>query len=82
MPDRTVIGIDFGSSQSSIAVLRIGSTNTPELLNVGGARKVVTIPTLLAVDANDGSVIDFGANVRKHYKEEQQGTVIFASNFK
>ncbi len=82
MPERTVIGIDFGSSQSSIAVLRIGSTEAPELLNVGGGRNGVTIPTLLAVDANDGSVIDFGANVRKHYAEEQQGTVIFASNFK
>ncbi|MBR5078397.1 MAG: Hsp70 family protein [Victivallales bacterium] len=82
MPERKVIGIDFGSSQSSIAVLRIGSTESPELLNVGGGRNGVTIPTLLAVDANDGSVIDFGANVRKHYSEEQQGTVIFASNFK
>ena len=82
MPERTVIGIDFGSSQSSIAVLRIGSTEAPELLNVGGGRNGVTIPTLLAVDANDGSVIDFGANVRRHYAEEQQGTVIFASNFK
>ncbi|MBO7566066.1 MAG: Hsp70 family protein, partial [Bacteroidales bacterium] len=82
MPERYVIGIDFGSSQSSIAVLRIGSKETPELLNVGGGRNGVTIPTLLAVDANDGTVMDFGANVRKHYSEEQQGTVIFASNFK
>ena len=78
---RKVIGIDFGSSQSSIAIMEIGSTSSPELLNVGGGRGGVTIPTLLALDPNDDSVIAYGNNVRKHYREEQ-GNVIFASNFK
>ena len=32
---RRVIGIDFGSSQSSIAIMEIGSTAKPELLRDG-----------------------------------------------
>lgn len=80
--ERKVIGIDFGSSQSSIAIMEIGSTGVPELLNVGGGRNGVTIPTLLALDTNDDSVIDYGNNVRKHYREEKTGSVKFASNFK
>lgn len=80
--ERKVIGIDFGSSQSSVSIMEIGSTGVPELLNVGGGRNGVTIPTLLALDANDDSVIDYGNNVRKHYREEKSGSVKFASNFK
>ena len=79
--ERKVIGIDFGSSQSSIAIMDIGSTSVPELLNVGGGRGGVTIPTLLALDPNDDSVIAYGNNVRKHYREDK-GNVIFVSNFK
>ncbi len=77
---RKVIGVDFGSSQSSIAIMEIGSAGKPELLNVGGGRNGVTIPTLLALDPNDDTVLDFGTNVRTHYKQEN--TAKFASNFK
>ena len=79
--ERRVIGIDFGSSQSSIAILKIGSTETPKLLNAGGGREGVTIPTILALDANDDSVVAFGNNVKKYYREET-GNIKFASNFK
>ena len=48
---RKVIGIDFGSSQSSIALMPIGSTHAPSLVKGDNGRK--TIPTLLAVDEND-----------------------------
>ena len=78
--DRKIIGVDFGSSQSSIAIMGIGSSGMPELLNVGGGRNGVTIPTLLALDPNDDTVLDFGTNVRKHYREES--TTKFAANFK
>ena len=80
--ERKVIGLDFGSSQSSIAVLEIGTDHIPELLNVRGGRNGVTIPTLLALDANDNSVIEYGNNVSKRYKEEKDGTIKFVSNFK
>lgn len=78
---RKVIGIDFGSSQSSIAIMEIGSVGTPELLNVGGGRGGVTIPTLLALDPNDDTVISYGNNVKKHYREEK-GSINFQSHFK
>ena len=81
MDHRKVIGIDFGSSQSSIAIMSIGSTEPPELLNVGGGRNGVTIPTILALDPNDDSVIAYGNDVKKHYREDS-GNVKFASNFK
>ena len=77
---RKIIGVDFGSSQSSIAIMEIGSDGKPELLNVGGGRNGVTIPTLLALDPNDDTVLDFGTNVRQHYREES--TTKFVSNFK
>ncbi len=80
--ERMVIGLDFGSSQSSIALMAIGSTGVPKLLPVGGGRDGNTVPTLLALDANDDSVVDYGNNVRKHYREGKQGTIKFASNFK
>ena len=80
MMGRKIIGVDFGSSQSSIAIMEIGSDGKPELLNVGGGRNGVTIPTLLALDPNDDTVLDFGTNVRQHYREES--TTKFVSNFK
>lgn len=84
---RKVIGIDFGSSQSSIAIMDIGSTSVPELLNVGGGRGGVTIPTLLALDPNDDSVIAYGNDARKlklklKQNREEEGNVIFPDNFK
>ena len=84
---RKVIGIDFGSSQSSIAIMDIGSTSVPELLNVGGGRGGVTIPTLLALDPNDDSVIAYGNDARKlklklKLNREEEGNVIFPDNFK
>ena len=81
MGTRKIIGIDFGSSQSSIAIMDIGSVGSPELLNVGGGRNGVTIPTILALDPNDDSVIAYGNDVKKHYREDS-GNVKFASNFK
>ena len=56
--ERKIIGVDFGNSQSSIAIMEIGSAGMPELLNVGGGRNGVTIPTLLALDPNDDTVLE------------------------
>ena len=85
MEERRVIGIDFGSSQSTISILPIGSDGKPELLEAGGGRERKTIPTVLALDANDDSLIAFGndvLDVMRHYHEQQAGRVKFVSNFK
>ncbi len=79
---RKVIGIDFGSSQSSIAIMEIGSNIQPELLNVGGGRNGKTIPTILALDKNDDTLRAAGNEVRQRYKEIADSGCKLVSNFK
>ena len=79
---RKVIGIDFGSSQSSIAIMEIGSNIQPELLNVGGGRNGQTMPTVLALDKNDDTLRAAGNEVRQRYKEVADSSCRLVSNFK
>lgn len=79
---RKVIGIDFGSSQSSIAIMEIGSNIQPELLNVGGGRNGQTMPTILALDKNDDSLRAAGNEVRQRYKEVADSSCRLVSDFK
>ena len=78
---RKVLGIDFGCSQSSIAIMDIGSTGSPTLIPVGGGTRI-TIPTLLAVEKNDDSFRACGYDVCTLFQENEIETVKFASNFK
>ena len=79
---RKVIGIDFGSSQSSIAIMDIGSNIQPELLNVGGGRNGQTMPTVLALDKNDDTLRAAGNEVRLRYKEVANSSCKLVSDFK
>lgn len=79
---RKVIGIDFGSSQSSIAIMDIGSNIQPELLNVGGGRNGQTMPTILALDKNDDTLRAAGNEVRQRYKEVANSSCKLVSDFK
>lgn len=81
-PQRKVIGIDFGSTQSSIAVMTIGTNLQPDLLNLGGGRNGFCIPTQLVLDANDSSIIAWGCEVSEQYRKAEDHDVKFASNFK
>ena len=78
---RKVIGIDFGSSQSSIAIMDIGSNIQPELLNVGGGRNGQTMPTVLALDKNDDTLRAAGNEVRLRYKEVADSSCKLVSDF-
>lgn len=81
--ERKVIGVDFGSTQCSIAFMNIGDDGYPELMNVGSGRGGASIPTLLALDENDESVVAFGNEVKNHYRRDNtQNGLLFASNFK
>lgn len=80
--ERKVIGIDFGSSQSSIAVMGIGTNIRPELLNVGGDRNGQTMPTVLALDGNDDTLRAAGNEVRQRYKEVADSSCKLVSGFK
>lgn len=66
---RKIIGIDFGSTQSSITIMTIGSNKAPELLNISGGKQGVSIPTQLMLDANDDSVIAWGHEVSQRLRE-------------
>lgn len=66
---RKIIGIDFGSTQSSITIMTIGSNKAPELLNIGGGKQGISIPTQLVLDANDDSVIAWGSEVSRRLRE-------------
>jgi len=55
---RQVIGIDFGTTFSSVSFLPLGSPDKPNLLQFSGARHHV--PTLLRLDPNDDSLEDWG----------------------
>lgn len=79
---RKVIGIDFGSTQSSIAIMEIGSNIQPELLNVGGGRNGQTMPTILALDKNDSTLRAAGNEVPKHYREVADSSCKLVSDFK
>ena len=79
---RKVIGLDFGSSQSSIAIMEIGSNIKPELLNVGGGRNGQTMPTILALDKNDDTLRAAGNEVRQRYKEVADSSCKLVSDFK
>ncbi len=79
---RKVIGIDFGSTQSSIAIMEIGSNIQPGLLNVGGGRNGQTMPTILALDKNDDTLRAAGNDVRQRYKEVADSSCKLVSDFK
>lgn len=55
---RQVIGIDFGTTYSSLAFLSIGSPERPRLLEFNGARGHV--PSVLMLDPNDSSIVSWG----------------------
>lgn len=80
---RKIIGVDFGSSQSSISLLKIGTSEAPELIRTSSGRNGTTIPTVLLVDSNDyNDIIAWGADVSQHYKQKSDGDVCFFDNFK
>ena len=79
---RKVIGIDFGSSQSSIAMMEIGLNIQPELLNVGGGHNGQTMQTVLALDVNDDTLRAAGNEVKLRYREIADSSCKLVSDFK
>ena len=66
---RKIIGVDFGSTQSTVSLLGIGATEAPEIIKTSSGN--ITIPTALLTDVNDSSdVIAWGAEVSQHYKQK------------
>ena len=75
---RKVIGIDFGTTFSSVSFLPLGSQDAPSLLQFSGARHHV--PTLLRIDPNDDSVLDWGWTAQVALR--RCNGVVISRNFK
>lgn len=67
MKKREVIGIDFGTSYSSVAFLEVGSHDRPRLLSFKGETQHV--PTQLLVEKTDSTVMEWGWGISKKLEE-------------
>lgn len=70
---RQVIGIDYGTTFSSVSFLPLGSPDRPSLLQFSGARHHV--PTMLRTDPNDESVLDWGWEAHASLRRGDRVTV-------
>lgn len=78
--ERTVIGIDFGSSHSFVSELRIGSAETPQLLKLDGDQ--CKIPTKIAYDIENDKIIACGIEAEEKAENSPEDNVVVVKNFK
>lgn len=76
--DRYVIGIDFGSTQSAVAIMKIGSREAPELIKFNGQDTVQTEMLLRTDDDGEPEVVAWGNDTKWEAKDGNE----FVSNFK
>ena len=78
--ERTVIGIDFGSSQSFVSELRIGSAEKPQLLKLDGDQ--FKIPTKIAYDIESKKIIACGIAAEEKAENSSEEDIVVVKNFK
>jgi cell division ATPase FtsA len=78
MDNRQVIGIDFGTTNSSIAFLDIGSSEVPRLLAFDGTK--FHAPTQLTLDPENDGVIGWGWNAETALRSRPEAE--FKDSFK
>lgn len=79
---RKVIGIDFGSSQSSVAIMEIGTTDPPELFTFDDSSVGEPMQTVLLLDENDETPIAIGNKVKAQADATSPIGCKFVSDFK
>ena len=79
---RKVIGIDFGSSQSSIAIMEIGVDTSPSLFNFEESAVGEPMQTVLLLDSGDEHTIAVGNKVKGFEESESCSNGKFISDFK
>lgn len=77
---RRVIGLDFGSSQSLVAVMEIGTNQSPEILKIDELNEISR--TLLALDKNDDYIVAAGNKVWDMMKDRGGKDFYVVRNFK
>ncbi len=65
---RKILGLDFGSSQSLVSELEIGTSKTPTILQLDGGKEISR--TLLAFDCNDDNLLAAGNIVSRTLKDK------------
>lgn len=81
MSQRRVLGVDFGSSQSFVSELLIGTSDCPELLRLGTADKEI-VPTVLACDQDDDTLIAAGGEVYDRRRRKDHDRFYVVRDFK
>lgn len=79
---RKVIGIDFGSSQSSIAIMEIGSDSPPTLFTFERSSVGEPMQTVLLLDRNDNHTVSVGNAVKWYADSHDCSEGKFISDFK
>ena len=79
---RKVIGIDFGSTQSSIAIMEIGVDTSPALFNFEESAVGEPMQTVLLLDSGDEHTIAVGNKVKGFEESESCSNGKFISDFK
>ena len=67
---KTFLGIDFGTTQTSVSMIRAGSTYEPEIVEIDGKK---TVDTALRLDAED-NVLLFGHSALERIHEAPADT--------
>lgn len=80
---RTIIGIDFGSTQSSVSYMTFGAEKgiDPEFIKY--KNKFESIPTIILLDSgNQDEVLAWGHEINNHIKDDKSGRYLLKSDFK
>ena len=79
---RKVIGIDFGSTQSSIAIMEIGADSSPTLFTFDQSSIGDPMQTVLLLDRNDNHIVAVGNAVKWYADSHDCSEDKFVSDFK
>ena len=80
---RTIIGIDFGSTQSSVSYITFGAEKgtNPEFIKYKAICE--SIPTVILLDnGNQDEVLAWGHEINDHIKNDKSGRYLLKSDFK
>lgn len=80
---RTIIGVDFGSTQSSISFMTFGAEKGTEPEFIKYKSKFESIPTVILLDKGDQeTVLAWGYEINDYIKYDKSGRYLLKSDFK
>lgn len=80
---RTIIGIDFGSTQSSVSYMTFGAEKGTDPDFIKYKSKFESIPTIILLDDGDqDTVLAWGHEINDYIKNDKSGRYLLKSDFK